>query len=82
MKAFQPEQAVPATTYSFPDEAELMMLLGLLSLGVAAYLMLQYLDHQPPRRPSFHNYRMDFGKGGNDGHSVTEALSKLFLKYG
>ena len=80
MKAFQPEPAAPATTYSFPDEAALI-LLGLLSLGVAAYLMLQYLDHQP-QRPSFHNYRMDFGEGGNDGHSVTEALSGLFSKYG
>ena len=80
MKAFQPEVGAPATTYSFPDEAELMMLLGLLSLGVAAYLMLQYLDQL--RLPSFHNSRMYFGEDGSDGHSVIEALSQMFSKYG
>ena len=56
------------------------MLLGLLSLGVAAYLMLQYLDQL--RLPSFHNSRMYFSEDGSDGHSITEALSQMFSKYG
>ena len=62
-------------------EQRVLVALGLLSLCAAAYIMLHYLDHQQYSGPHpHHNFRSDLGDTGI--HSVPEALSKLFSKYG
>ena len=48
MKAFQPEPAAPAGMPGVPHlkEYEVLIVLGLLSLGAAAYMTLQFLYYR------------------------------------
>ena len=71
-----------ATSYYHDMDQITLTLLGLLSLGAAAYFMLLYL-FQPryPRGYSYRNNRMDLGDGG-ETFSVPVAVQKLFSQYG